>query len=239
MPTIEKDERDLLDVLRAELDFFEMGGYGRSPREPWLRPMIFQDSPACMNYNSKQNPAPCDECVLTALVPPEQRNAKIPCYQIPLNAAGETLESLYRYAEDREIEEAYGKWLREMISRLEQLTNGPALAVAIGPDPPPVEGVALHQTLHPKCANPACPAQFQWRAGGKFFRFRDTNSSNGAKIPNTPSERVHSYGVKHYWLCDVCSRVYTLAYCDERGVVVKHRQVALFAKETGKHSSAA
>ena len=30
-----KDERDLLEVLRFELDFLEQGGYGRSPRTPW------------------------------------------------------------------------------------------------------------------------------------------------------------------------------------------------------------
>lgn len=227
MPIIEKDERDLLDVLRAELDFFEKGGYGRSPREPWVRPMIFQDSPACMNYDSKENPGPCDECVLMQLVPPDQRAGNVPCYRIPLNAAGDTLESLYRYADDREIDEVYGKWLRDVIGKLEELTNGPGPAVAIDPADPVVPGVALHQNLHPKCANPACPAIFHWHAGGKFFRFREIATAADSDQSNRPLASPSSHGVKHFWLCDRCSRVFTLTYCSEHGVVVQFRQAAL------------
>lgn len=29
-----KEDRDVLEVLRFELDFLENGGYGRSPRTP-------------------------------------------------------------------------------------------------------------------------------------------------------------------------------------------------------------
>ncbi len=31
-----KDDRDVLEVLKFELDFIEKGGYGRSVRTPWL-----------------------------------------------------------------------------------------------------------------------------------------------------------------------------------------------------------
>ena len=31
---MKKDERDLLEVLKSELDFLEKGGYRPSPREP-------------------------------------------------------------------------------------------------------------------------------------------------------------------------------------------------------------
>jgi hypothetical protein len=31
---MQKDERDLLEVLKFELQFLEDGGYGRSPRTP-------------------------------------------------------------------------------------------------------------------------------------------------------------------------------------------------------------
>ena len=31
---MQKDERDLLEVLKFELEFLEQGGYGRSPRTP-------------------------------------------------------------------------------------------------------------------------------------------------------------------------------------------------------------
>lgn len=227
MPLIEKDERDLLEVLRAELDFLEKGGYGRSPREPWLRPMIFQDSPACMNFDSKENPGPCDECVLMKLVAPEQRLGNVPCYQIPLNAAGDTLQSLYQYADDREIEEIYGKWLREVIGRLEQLSDDPPPAVPIDRVAAPVKGIPLRQSITPKCANPACPGVFTWRAGGKFFRFRSLECASDDADCQKTAGNSSCHGVKHYWLCEICSRTYTLVHCEEHGVVVKLRNDAL------------
>src|SRR5260370_16579904 len=91
-----KDERDLLDVLKAELAFLEKGGYGRSPRESWRQPLIFEDSPSCMNYDSKDHAEPCSSCVLFQLVPPQFRGNKIPCRYIPLNAEREKLHSLAR-----------------------------------------------------------------------------------------------------------------------------------------------
>ena len=90
---MQKDERDLLDVLKFELNFLEKGGYGRSSREPWRPVFIFEDSPTCMNYDCKDDPAPCNDCVLMQLVPPELRAGKTPCRHIQLNASGETLDS--------------------------------------------------------------------------------------------------------------------------------------------------
>src|ERR1700688_4994430 len=120
---MQKDERDLLEVLKFELQFLEDGGYGRPPRTPWRPQYIFEDSPTCMNYDSKENPGPCSDCVLIHLVPAELCSAKIPCRHIPLNASGETLDSLYRYSEQNEIEETVGDWLRAIaiIQRLEEL----------------------------------------------------------------------------------------------------------------------
>lgn len=115
-----KDNRNLLDVLRFELNFLEKGGYGRSPREPWRAPLIFEDSPTCMNYDSKEDPAPCSECLLMQFVPPERRKELIPCRHIPLDSAGQTLDNLYRYSDQTEIEEAMKQWLRATIHRLEE-----------------------------------------------------------------------------------------------------------------------
>ena len=120
-----KDERDLIEVLKFELNFLEKGGYGSSPREPWRPKFIFEDSPTCMNYDCKENPAPCSDCVLMQLVPPEFRFGKIPCRQIPLNAVGETLDSLYRYGDQHEIEETFGNWLRATIHQLEDRQRVP------------------------------------------------------------------------------------------------------------------
>ena len=45
-----KDERDMLDLLRSELDFIEKGGYGRDVRTPWRERSVFRDSLSCVNY---------------------------------------------------------------------------------------------------------------------------------------------------------------------------------------------
>ena len=115
-----KDNRDLLDVLRLELAFLEKGGYGRSPRQPWRAQFIFEDSPTCINYDSKEHPTPCSECVLTQFVPPERRKEQIPCRHIPLNNIGETLDNLYRWSDQAETEETIKKWLCTTIQRLEE-----------------------------------------------------------------------------------------------------------------------
>jgi hypothetical protein len=120
-----KDDRKLLDVLRFELNFLNKGGYGRSPREPWRSPLVFEDSPTCMNYDQKDNPTPCGECVLMDLVPRERQDEAIPCRHIPLNASGETLDSLYRYGHQHELEEAVRVWLRATIKQLEEKDSHP------------------------------------------------------------------------------------------------------------------
>ena len=114
-----KDDREVLEVLKFELEFLEKGGYGRSPRAAWRPTLIFEDSPTCMNFDSKDNPGPCTECLLIQFVPPEHCGQKIPCRHIPLNEAAETPDSLYRTGTQGELEEALGSWLRATIKRLE------------------------------------------------------------------------------------------------------------------------
>ena len=36
-----QDDRNTLEVLKAELNYVQKGGYGRSPREPWRAQMNF------------------------------------------------------------------------------------------------------------------------------------------------------------------------------------------------------
>jgi hypothetical protein len=114
------DDRDLLDVLKFELNFLEKGGYSSSPREPWRAPRIFEDSPACMNYDAQDNPAPCKECALIDLVPLSDRRQPKPCRHIPLTKSGDTLETLYRWSSEPELEDTYGMWLRATIARIEE-----------------------------------------------------------------------------------------------------------------------
>jgi hypothetical protein len=118
------DTRNLLDVLKFELEFLEQGGYGRLPREAWRPRLIFEDSPTCMNFNSKDR-EPCSECLLMQFVPQSARAEQTPCLHIPLSMRGETLENLYRTGTQQEIETALGAWLRTTIHQLEAETAKP------------------------------------------------------------------------------------------------------------------
>ena len=237
---MQKDERDLLEVLKFELEFLEQGGYGRSPRMPWRPRYIFEDSLTCMNYDSKENLGPCSDCVLMQLVPAVRRSEKIPCRHIPFNVSGETLDSLYRYSNQSETEETVGSWLRATIQRLGE--ERAAARQAHSKQPPAggrtVRGTPLFQKQHPKCANPACPTAFHWTGGGKFFRFRPDPVSAIGNNPTADSPRgIH--GVRHYWLCERCSHVFTLVYGEEYGVVLKVLWPKLPVAETHKELSAA
>ena len=113
-----QDNRNLLEVLKFELEFLEQGGYGRLPREAWRPRFIFEDSPTCMNFNSKDR-EPCSECLLMQFVPENARTEQTPCIHIPLSPTGETIASLYQTGTQQEVEEALGAWLRMTIRRLE------------------------------------------------------------------------------------------------------------------------
>ena len=113
-----EDKRDVLEVLKTELAFLEIGGY--SLRDSWGPEFIFEDSPTCINCGRAENRIPCTECVLIQFVPPEHHSEKLACRHIPLNASGETADSLYRYASSQEVDEAVGNWLRATIDRLEK-----------------------------------------------------------------------------------------------------------------------
>jgi len=237
---MQKDERDLLEVLKLELKFLEEGGYGHAPRAAWRPQLIFEDSPTCMNFNSWDNPGPCTDCVLIQLVPPEFRSEQIPCRHIPFDSCGENLDSLYRYGDQLEIEEVVGGWLRTTIKHLEEeraaeeRNQRQETAAASGAT---TKGTPLYQKQHPKCANPACPTAFNWTGGGRFFRFwPDSDSQNeGSSVPDSQGE---THGVKHYWLCERCSQVFTLVYDEQYGVVLKALWPDLPMTEAGKKASA-
>ena len=114
-----KDKRDILEVLKFELNFLEQGGYGRSVRTPWKPTSVFQDSLSCINFNDPARPHPCDECLLSDFVPGNCQEESVPCHHIPLNRAGETVDSMERQYTQAELEEAVKNWLTELIRRIE------------------------------------------------------------------------------------------------------------------------
>jgi hypothetical protein len=112
-----------LDTLRLELKFLELGLYrALAPGRP---PLIFADSPTCPQCCA----AACPSCVLMQFVPSECRSEPIPCHHIQLNAARETVDSLYRTGTQEEMEEVLRNWLTATIKRLEEGIIQPEMSV--------------------------------------------------------------------------------------------------------------
>jgi len=115
-----KDERDMLDLLRSELDFIEKGGYGRDVRTPWRARSVFRDSLSCVNYALPEKAHPCNECHLLDFVDNEHQAADVPCHFIPLNEAGETIEDLEAQDNQPKLERTLKQWMRARIEEIEQ-----------------------------------------------------------------------------------------------------------------------
>jgi hypothetical protein len=117
------DERDVLEVLKFELNFLEQGGYGRSVHTPQKPTSIFQDSITCLNFGEPQRVHPCSECMLIEFVPESHRNDQVPCHHIPLSPAGETVATLDARDKQLQVEERMINWLRAVIARMEKERN--------------------------------------------------------------------------------------------------------------------
>ena len=117
-----KDKRNLLDVLKKELEFVEIGGYRNPARAAWRPQFMFQDSPTCLNFEPSDHPQLCSDCIISQLLPLEVALRKIPCRYIPLNEQGDTLDLLYRTATGQETEAKFTDWLKSNIARLERET---------------------------------------------------------------------------------------------------------------------
>jgi hypothetical protein len=113
------DKRNLLSVLKSELEFLEKGGYRHTARAAWRPHFMFQDSPTCLNFDPTHQPEPCSECALMQLIPEAFAQARFPCRFIPLNDAAETIDHFYRFGTEDELDAAMGQWLRKTIQRLE------------------------------------------------------------------------------------------------------------------------
>jgi hypothetical protein len=123
-----KDDRDILELLKEELDFIDKGGYGRSVRTPWNPKSAFQDSLTCINYGYPYRAHPCNECHLLDFVSPEHQGAEVPCHFIPLNDAGETIEDLESGDNEAKLERKVRDWLRARIEEIEEKRATQAIA---------------------------------------------------------------------------------------------------------------
>jgi hypothetical protein len=223
--TVTTDRRALLRALRVELAFVESGAYRNPSHAAWRPQFVFQDSPTCLNRNYLEPRRPCSECVLSKLFSLDSRVERVPCRCIPLNQAGETIDSLYRTGTQEELEVALVEWLKTTVERLEseepkewRSDERPVLHVRAKFDSKQLS--APEPSMLSVCANPQCRAAF-FSGEGRFFRFRLSHNDGNA---------ANTHAVEHFWLCGKCSQRFTLGFRDGVGVVIQNRpDVALEA----------
>jgi len=120
------DERNLLEVLRAELTFLDSGGYEKDVPH-WRAGLIFEDSPTCLNHGNPEHRRACSECLLSHMVPREDRFKRVPCRHISLDSNGVTLDDMYRTGTQAETKEAVRKWLTNTIAQMEKNVPKPQM----------------------------------------------------------------------------------------------------------------
>jgi hypothetical protein len=115
-----KDQQNILEILKSELEFLEKGGYG-APAKQQAESVstMFADSLTCLNYGYPYRVHPCGECPLMEFVPEDRRVSAMPCHHIPLDSSGQTVEALEEAQNPTGMQEAVKTWLRETISRIE------------------------------------------------------------------------------------------------------------------------
>jgi hypothetical protein len=113
------NRQNVLQLLKAELEFVESGGYRGSERSPWRPPYVFEESPSCPNYSDRSRSHRCADCWLMQFVAPDLRDEQVPCRFVQLTPEGITIDSLYRYGSTAETEESLSRWLRERIREVD------------------------------------------------------------------------------------------------------------------------
>jgi len=115
------DKREMIAHLKLEIQVIEMGGYSPSVREPRKELRPFRDSVSCLNLGLEEKQEPCTSCFLAEFVPPGLRDSEGDlCHKIPLNARGDTVESLQREGNRDKLQAATLGWLKTTVARLEK-----------------------------------------------------------------------------------------------------------------------
>lgn len=112
-----EDHRDVLEILRYQLNFLEQGGYADSKREGRLR-SPFRDTEICLNFDDPLRPHACHECFLHDRVPEESRTENVPCHYIPLDPAGHRMIDFLKAGDKVGLERVLKIWLRRTIDEL-------------------------------------------------------------------------------------------------------------------------
>ena len=206
------DKRSLLEVLKAELEFLEKGGYRQTARAAWRPQFIFQDSPTCLNFDPTRQPRPCSDCALAQLVPEESAKKKIPCRYIPLNERGETIDSFYRCGTAEELEAALGP-----VAEADHPASrtGEKEFRSRGGDSGSTrthQGRRSRMSLSKRAEEILCFPLAQIRIAAPRLTIAKGISFDFTKPIPLAKSPPNTHAVQHFWLCGNCSADYTLAY---------------------------
>lgn len=113
-----QDLRDVLQILRYELNYLEQGGYERD-RELLGTESPFLGSFACINFGDPLRSHACRECLLHQFVPEDKQIEEFPCHYIRLSDSGETIAEMIEKDDPQQLVIALQHWLRDTIARLE------------------------------------------------------------------------------------------------------------------------
>jgi len=121
-------DRDILKLLKEELDSIEKGGYGRSVHTLWKPESTFKDSLTGPKYGYLDRAHPCNESDLFDFVSPEQSGTALPCHNIRLNETGETIKDSEAAHSEAKLEAKLKDWLHTTIKGIEEERATQAIA---------------------------------------------------------------------------------------------------------------
>lgn len=119
----EQQRRELLQMLRFELNYLEQGGFECDRASMGLE-SPFLGTALCVNFGDPLRRHACRECSLHRFVPEARQHEEFPCHFIPLNPSGDTIASLIAKKQPERLEVVLKRWLRATIAELEASLEG-------------------------------------------------------------------------------------------------------------------
>ncbi len=103
------DKREVIRLLRQEILDSRRGRGGAT----------FGDTALCLSPGSFPS-EPCSHCPLLEFVPPACRQRPLPCFDIPLDSTGRTLDLLTQKTSLNECNQAIRAWMERTLKQLEK-----------------------------------------------------------------------------------------------------------------------
>lgn len=76
-----------------------------------------------------------------------------------------------------------------------------------------------------KCANPGCNIEFRYAGRGHLFSFEIRHPTAPCHdVPKVICEKNPSHATIHFWLCESCSRTYSLHFTNKTGLSLVPRE---------------